>query len=94
MEVSTLIYLASIAEQVQFACVTVALFGSIAIHRASEGDRFLWFIHIPAWVVIAMATMFATLIPGETDIYKIAGVTSQQKAAIDATGSVIQEQMK
>jgi hypothetical protein len=32
------------------------------------------------------------LIPNREDIYKIAGVTEQQKAAIDATGKVVQMQ--
>ena len=96
MNIALIVYFASISGNVQgllgFAgllclCSLVALVG-IGDHK--------WLWKIPAFFVPlgVLLFTFCALIPSEKDIYKIAGVTDQQKASIDATGAVIQNGAK
>lgn len=99
MSTSLIIYLASIADgaRVFLGCHIfafgmtsfVALMLSDTTHcQESEKSRKKWAV---VFVILgALSSVPLVLIPSGADIYKIAGVTDQQKATIDASGQILE----
>lgn len=107
MSIATVIYLASIASQIQgFLIGLTCILGFMFLVMVILKTGFTMDTEPPKKVVIEskirvyqifltfMIFMFswfsAASIPSADNIYKIAGVTAQEKASIDASGTVIQ----
>src|SRR5574343_610493 len=100
MSTSFIVYLASISTGIHVFLgigAATALIAALVffIARCDENCKFenrpKYFKY--AWIsLIAMMMLigFSAIIPMEADVYKIAGVSEQEKAAINASGNIIE----
>jgi len=98
MSIAMIVYLASISDPAHAVVLSLAscvgiggLVSMMTYFTEHKGYMAVW---ISLLVVSFLLCCLAAITPMGSDIYKIAGVTDQQKASIDATGKVIQEGVK
>ena len=111
MSTQTLIYLASISNNIRFFCIMVGiclfapiigvLILSFETEFRTDDYKFSYNARIGMRVSSIILSIFAillfiivALIPSEADFYKIAGINEIQKTNIDASGKIIQENIK
>ena len=100
MSTATIVYLASISGNLQplfgifggvFCVVSCIIFGVSFSNDATNWTN-KKFIRSLCGIIFCMCIMsitIASMIPSEENIYKIAGVSSQEKASIDASGKIL-----
>ena len=96
------IYIASIAIYISGSFITLTLCCAvatisflIACNEASvENKKKYKKLSIISFIFAVFFMFSYSLIPSEENIYKIAGVTAQEKSAIDASGKIIANQNK
>ena len=97
MSTAMIIYIASIVNGVCFGSVFMMFVTAIATlvviinsveHKNYKVAKIASCIGIPLFMFFLVVTIF---VPNSDSVYKIAGVTGQQKAIIDATGGVIKQ---
>ena len=104
MSTATIVYLASISGNLQplfggfgavFCLVSCIIFGV-----SFSDDNYKWNMKIirPICGIVffigIMSITICSMIPSGENIYKIAGVTSQEKSSIDASGKLLQNVRK
>jgi hypothetical protein len=94
MSIAFIVYLASISDGIRAVAFTVSfftgcggLFAMMFYFAEKKGLKRVWISLLAATVALCC---FGVVVPAGQDIYKIAGVTDQQKASIDASGKVLE----
>jgi hypothetical protein len=95
MSIAFIVYLASISDGVKMSAgmagFVIMFVNSMTFgFRCSDKLKIYWWAHIPFALLCVFLVLTAVFVPSSQDIYKIAGVTDQQKASIDASGKVLE----
>jgi phosphatidylglycerophosphate synthase len=104
MATAFIVYLASIADNVHWVLVASSIILGISAmvmwissveKEADEIQR----NYRKKWTIGLAIAMFSSIlligmVPSSSDVYKIAGVSGQRKAMIDANGAVLESQQK
>ena len=100
MSTSFIVYIASISTGIHaflgvgagiLAIMAIALFVARCDKDCDYENKPKYYKY--AWLSLLAMVLFGgacAIVPMEADVYKIAGVTEQEKAAINAIGSIIQ----
>lgn len=100
MSLGLIIYLASIAGTVSSMLAVFAFFSGVIaamsavgyMEKKKEGAEASKGLLITFLLLLVFFSVTASVIPPEEAIYKMAGVTEQQKAKINATGAVVESE--
>lgn len=91
-----LIWFASVADGIKmasfifaFGFLIGAVIGLIEGFDSSTKNPKVKILGFVSLALCILSTCICVIIPSEENIYKIAGVTAQQKAQIDASGKVV-----
>lgn len=104
MSTAFIVYLASIADNIHWVLVAMSIILGIGVivmwisvveTNVNEVQR----IYRKKWAIgLALAMFFSIMligmVPSTSDVYKIAGVSGQRKAMIDASGAVLESLQK
>lgn len=91
MSIALIVYLAEVASSVKFVAGILGVLACVAsVGIITEIRGFVW-LKICVPTLGALLLVAACLIPSTEAVYKIAGVSAQQRSAIDAAGKIIEE---
>lgn len=104
MSTAFIVYLASIADNIHWVLVTLSIilgFGVIFmwisvvekdVDEVQKNYRKKWAIGLA--IAMFFSIFLIGMVPSTSDVYKIAGVSGQRKAMIDASGAVLESLQK